>query len=227
MTTQQLEEKQVIETEIAPMLERARTLTVKTSEDRAFAVSTVKSLKEMRERIEETFHPTANREKALRVYQALKDSENAFYTPIDEAEKLTKAAIKTFDTAEAIKAQREADRLEAERRDKEAKERAKLEAKAEKELDKGNEAKAEQLLEQAENVQVAPSFTPPPAAVKKLVTKARVTNMTKLCKLIADGVIPFSVVEVNQAQLNAWAKTQDPKTKLDGVEFSQESNGRI
>ena len=223
----EMESKQVIETEIAPMLHRARTLVVRTKEDRDHAAGMVKFMKEMRDRIEETFHPTANREKALRVYQALKDSENAFYGPIDEAEKLTKTAVKTFDTQEAIRAQRDAERLEAERRDKEEKERAKLEAKAEKELEKGNTAKAETLFDQAENVQVAPSFAPPPAAVKKLTTKAEVLNRMELCKLIAAGVIPFSVIDINQAQLNAWAKTVDPKKQYDGIRLYQESAGRI
>lgn len=220
-------EKQIIETEITPMLERARSIHIMTREQRGFAENMVKSLKEMRARIEETFHPTRNKQAAYKAYDAALETEKSFYGPIDEAEKLTKAAIKKFDTAIALKAQQEAERQEAERRDREAKERAKLEAKAEKELAKGNEAKAETLLEQAENVKLAPSFTPPPEAVKKLVTKARVLNMFKLCKLICEGLVPYSVIEVKQSALNDWAKSQDPKSKMDGIEFTQEVNGRI
>lgn len=227
MTTLQLEQKEVIETEITPMLDRARRLSVRTKDDRNFAAGTISFFKEMRERIEETFHPTRNKQTAYKAYSDALETEKAFYGPIEEAEKLTKAAIKTFDTQEAIKAQQEAERLEAERRDKEEKERAKLEARAEKELEKGNEAKAATLLEQAEYVQVAPSFSPPPAATKKLVTKARVLNTFQLCKLIADGVIPFNVVEVKQSALNDWAKTQDVKQKFAGIELYQESAGRV
>lgn len=224
--TMEMEQKQVIETEIAPMLERAKSLVIRSQEDRRFAAETVKSFKEMRERIEDVFHPTKNKQTAYKAYTDALDSEKAFYGPIDEAEKLTKAAIKTFDTQEAIKAQKEAELAEAKRRDEEAKRAEKLEAQAQKAEERGNIEKAEALREQAQ-APVAPSFTPPPTGTKKLTTKAEVINRMKLCKLIAEGVIPFSVIEINQAQLNAWAKTQDPKAQFDGIRLYQEANGRV
>lgn len=221
------EQKQTIEAEIVPLLHTAKNLVIKTKEQRDSAASFVKNLKDMREKIEERFHPTRNKQTAYKAYNDALETEKAFYGPIDEADKLTKAAIKAFDTQEAINAQREAERLEAERRDKETKASAKLEAKAEKELEKGNVAKAETLLDQAKNGQIVPSFAPPPPAVKKLVWKARVTNTFLLCKAIFAGLVPWSVIEIKQSALNDFARNHDGKTQIEGLEFYQESSGRI
>lgn len=229
MTTLQLEpdQKQAIETEISPALEKARSLVVRNSEERGLAVFFIKGLKEMKEKIENRFHPTANKKKAHEVYEDLLETEHAFYDPIDEAVKIANGTVKTFDTNEAIRVQREAQDAEAKRQEAERKEREKLESQAQKQEGKGNVERAANLREQAENVSVAPTFAPPPASVKKLIWKATCTNVFLLCKAIVTGKVPYTVLEVNVAQLNAFAKTYDGKTKIEGLEFKQESAGRI
>jgi len=229
MTTAILEQeqKQAIESEIAPALQKARALVVKNQDQRSEAVSFVKSLKAMKEKIEERFRPTANKKKAYEVYEDLLETEHAFYDPIDEAVKVTNATVKQFDTQEAMKAQREAQEAEAKRQEAERKERERLEALAKKAEEKGKVEKAELLREQAVTVNVAPSFTPPPQPTKKLIWKAKVTNLFQLCQAIAAGQVPFSVVEIRVSALNDFAKNHDGKTKINGIEFFQEAVTRI
>lgn len=228
MTTLQLEpeQKQFHETEISPALERARGLVVKNADQRFVAAAFIKSLKELKDKIEERFHPTKNKQQAYKTYEDLLETEKAFYGPIDEAVKISTATVKTFDTNEAQRVQREAQEAEAKRLDEERKQREKLDAKAVKAEEKGQTEKAETLREQAANVSVAPSFAPPVAS-KKLVWKVKVTNLFGLCKAIAAGQVPFSCVEVRQSALNDFAKNYDGKTKVEGLEFFQESAGRI
>lgn len=221
------EQEQVIQQEISPLLQTAKTLVIKNQDQRGDAVLFVKKLKELKEKIEERYHPTRNKQTAYRAYEEALETEKAFYTPIDEAVKISNTAVKTFDTAEALTIQRQAQEAEAKRQEAERIEREKLEAKAKKAEEKGKVEQAEVLREQAENVTVAPKFTPPPAAAKKLVWKARVTNLFALCKAIASGQVPFSVVEVRISALNDFAKNYDGKTKIDGLEFYQEANSRV
>lgn len=221
------EQKHVIETEISPLLSKASSLVVKSHDDRFSAVSFIKSLKEMKDRIEERFHPTRNKQAAYKAYEVALETEKSFYSPIDEAVKISNAAVKTFDTNEAIRVMREAREAEAKRQESERKEREKLEEQARKAEEKGKVEKAEVLREQAQSVTVAPSFTPTPVSTKKLIWKCKVTNLFFLCKAIASGQVPFSVVEVRASALNDFAKNHDGKTKIEGLEFYQESNGRI
>ena len=229
MTTAQLEQeqKQAIETEIAPALQKARSLVVKNQDQRIEAATFIKGLKSLRDAIEDKFRPTANKKKAYDIYQDLIETEHAFYDPIDEAVKIANSAVKKFDTEEAIRAQREAQEAEAKRQEAERKERERLEAQAKKAEEKGKVEKAEVLREQAQTVTVAPSFTPPPTPVKKLVWKAKVTNLFSLCKAIVSGQVPFNVVEVRVSALNDFAKGYDGKSKIDGLEFYQEASSRI
>lgn len=227
MTTLMTEEKQTIETEIQPILVKANQITVKNEMQKSNAVILVKTMSELKDRIEDRFHPTKNKETAYKAYQDALDTEKAFYSQLDVSIKQVKQIVKNYETEVAIAQQREAQRLEAERLDRERKEREKLEAKAVKLEESGKKAKAEMIREQAQNVQVLPEFAPPQMPTKKLIWKARCTNLFLLCKAIASGQVPFSVVEVRLSALNDFAKNYDGKTKVDGLEFYQEVASRI
>lgn len=221
-----VEQEKEIQTEVLPALAKARSLVVKDQEDRTLAKSFVESLKKLKENIEERFSPTANKKKAYGVYEALLAAEHAFYDPIDEAISVTNKTVKQFDTQEAIKVQRAAQEAEAKMQEAVRLERKRLLEKARKAEEKGKGEKAEVLREQAETVTVQPTFVPT-QAVKKLVWKARITNLFSVCQAIAKGQVPFSVVEVRVSALNDFAKGYDGKTKIEGIEFYQEASSRI
>ena len=220
------ETEKVIETEASQFLVKANSFLIKTDEQRGEAVSFVKFLKERKTRIEEDYHFTKNKQDAYKTYEGALDTEKKIYGPFDEAIKVTNTTVKQFDTQEAIKVQMAAQEAEAKRQEQERLEREKILEKARKAEEKGKVEKAEVLREQAETVSVQPTFVPT-QAVKKLVWKAKVNNLFLVCQAIAKGQIPFSVVEIRVSALNDFAKGYDGKTKIDGIEFYQESNSRI
>ena len=108
-----------------------------------------------------------------------------------------------------------------------AKEVAKIDNQIQTVAEEG-QRKIEEIQAKAEEIPApALKFTPPPPPTKKLVWKARVTSMMKLCKSVAAGDVPFNVVEVQQAKLNDFAKGYDGSTRIEGLEFYQESTGRL
>ena len=225
--TMELEQKQVLETEIAPIIQKAKALVVKSPEQRIAAVKFADGIDDVKEKIEERFHPTINREKALQIWKDLKDTENAFYEPLDEAKKIIKDTVKAYDREVALKQQKEAELAEAKRLEEERKERERLQKLADAAAAKGKTEKAEALALQAESVTIAPTFNPAPQASKKLIWKARVTNMMWACKSIGDGLIPFNAVEFKQSALNELGKAYDGQSKIAGIEFYQDVNARI
>jgi len=213
--------------EIMPIETKGKALVVKDADTRAQAVDLRKEIKDGIEKIEKKYHFKENTGKAHKTWKSNKDTENSVYNPIEALDVTIKGKVNAYDRDEALKAKRIADAAEVKRREDERKERERLEEKAEKAEEKGKTEKAEELREQAETVSFAPRFTAAPKGVKKLITYARITNMTKLCKAIGEGEIPFSVLQVNQSQLNAWAKGQDVKSKYDGIELYEDVSGRI
>lgn len=276
------EQKQAIETEVSPALEKAKSLVVRNHEERSLAAAFIEGLKDMKEKIEERFHPTANKKKSYAVYEDLLETEKAFYVPIDLAIELSRKTVRKFDTDETIRIQREQREAQEKKDQQEREERAKreAEAKAEQEAEErrqleeferlekekkdklalqqaateaGNskvagiaakeiakidnqilqveqdgEKKIEEIQRKAEDIPAEKlKFTPPPLPTKKLIWKARVTNMAKLCRSIGEAEVPFCVVEIRQSALNDFAKNYDGKTKIEGLEFYQEATGRI
>jgi len=213
----------MLKTEIVPSLNKAKYFIVKCDNDRENAVMFTKTLKELKASVEEKLHPTANKKKAYESYKAALDTENALYNPIDDSIAIVIKKIKSYDTAEALKAQELAAKAEAARLEKERIEREKLLEKAKSMEEKGKIEKAEMLKEQADSVNIAPDFNINLKQTKDLVWKADVTNMFQLCKSIAEGKVPFNVVEVKQSALNNFAKTYDGKSEIAGLSFYQQT----
>jgi hypothetical protein len=226
MTNIQEEQKKTIEQEILPLQQRTASLVVKSHEERASLSQDVRNAEDLMRRIEERFHPTANKESAHSAYKAALDTEKAFYGPITAFIESAKRAGRKWDTDEAIRVENERKIADAKRRDAENKKSNDLIEKAADAEKEGKPEVAEALLEQAATPPM-PAFTPPPVAVKKLIWKARVLNVQALCRAIAAGTVPFSVVEIRQSQLNDFAKGYDGQTKIDGLQFYKESVGRI
>lgn len=279
-----VEQKQFIDHEVIPVGLRATGLVVKSIEERALLVTDIKNAEDLMERIEEKFHPTANKKAAYATYEAALDTEKQFYEGIKLFVSNGKKVVKTWDTNETLRIQKEQrdaqekkereekaekarkdaeaqaaieeeerkqlaefERLEKEKKEKlalqqsaaesgnskvagiAAKEVAKIEDKIADVQTQGAQ-KIEEIKAKAEEPTPAPmqpKFTPPPAPVKKLVWKARVTNLMKLCRSIGIGDVPFTVVEIRQGELNDFAKKYDGTTKIEGLEFYQESIGRM
>jgi hypothetical protein len=266
--TIEIEKDKILNEDLPALHSTTTALVVKDKGSREFAVTHIKALKEVKEKIETVFHPTQNKVAAHKVYEMALDTERKFYAVLDEDIKRANVTVKSFDTQEAIKVQREAEARRQEEDRKERERQAEIQRKIDAENEKIRAAKAEEarisfekqeaisrankadrerlqkienerrekedaelaelqrkatlktekLVEKMEAAPV-PVFTPPAEPTKKLTTKASVISIFKVCKLIAVGVIPFNVLEASQVNLNNWAKTQDVKTKYDGIEL--------
>lgn len=145
---------------------------------------------------------------------------NALYKPVTDmlaqAETIVKRAIGTYQMEEDRKAREAAAAAEEAAR----KERARLAAQAEKLADKGKVEQAQAKLDQAAST-VAVLPTSAPAKVSGLSTgkvwKAEVTDPVLVCKLIAEGVLPPTLVDFKTAELNRVASTWQNTRTFDGL----------
>lgn len=176
-----------------------------------------KSLKELEKKVVYYFKPL--KETAFAAHKAITAKESEELKPIKEAVQILR------DSMNAYRREQERIRQEEERKARLAaeedarKEREKLEAQALKAIEKGKEEKAEDLLERAENVYVAP-VTVAPTVAKTVQTSAgnitqavetRIT-VTDLKAFISElvksnpGALP-SIVDVKTAGVKNFVKS--------------------
>jgi hypothetical protein len=112
-------------------------------------------------------------------------------------------------------------RLDEERRKKEEAERQKLNDRAAKAEEKGRFDKAEQLREKAEDVYV------PPVVVQSEIEKTTrldtgtisqkkdfeitIIDPLKLVQAVAAGIVPISIIKIDESKLKAFIKLQQVK----------------
>jgi hypothetical protein len=141
---------------------------------------------------------------------------------LSQLERIIKPKIAKFhDDQEAVRR-----KAEAEAEERARKEREKLEAKAEKMRESGKAEQAEALeMQAATTVASAPAYEAPRvsgASVRKIWV-AEVADPIALCRAIADGQIPPTVLEFKQAELNKIASTWQNTRELPGLKISQKS----
>lgn len=224
---QKIDQKELLEKEIKPMLLFAENLEIETAEDRKAAEEWLKES----ERKKKVYAPifAEPREKAYRAYEAMKNLENTFMKPFETVKDIIKKKLNAWDM-EVIRQRRiEEARIEAERREAERKERERLEKQAAKAEQKGQVDKAELLKEQAQNITVMPEIVPPSLteSVKKTTWKARVVDPKEACRAVLNGEIPADAVSFAQSSLNALAMLHKNTKKIPGIEIYEEVNSRI
>lgn len=221
MKTEKNEEQLMIEKKVRPLVEEARTVVIESVASRREGVAFLETLKTLRERIEEQFHPTRNKTASYAAYQAALQTEKAFYEPLKTAEYMVKEKIRQYDRNEALRLQTERAAEEAKRQQAQKAEEERLRKMAIKADKQGDGAMASALIERANHVVEDRSMAvvePGP----KLYWKCRVVDVQLACASVADGVIPASVVEFRQSGLNELAKGYDGKTQICGLEFYQD-----
>lgn len=149
---------------------------------------------------------------------------NAKYKPLNDMLVACEGIIKKKIGAYQQKVEDERRKAEAEAEDKANKERAKLEKRAESAEEKGQDEKADALREQAASVVAAVPAAP---AVKvagissRETWTAEVTDIQKVCKLIADGVLPVSLIQFKPAELNRIATQWKNTRAFDGIKITK------
>lgn len=148
-----------------------------------------------------------------------------------KANKLLANELRRWRDLQEKKRQEEQRKADEARRKKEEAEKAKLERKADRELEKGNEEKAEELLDAAESTYV------PPTVVEKTVQKTEttdagrvtyvkdweinVTSVEDVAKAVAAGHLPSSIIKVDPGAVKKWARGMDIKRyKQNGLDVA-------
>lgn len=219
------EQKQLIETEVAPVVKMANDLVVKSDDQSLEAQEILKNIKSKRKKISDFFGPMKT--KAHAAWKEICNSESFVDAPLEQAERTVKNKVITYSQEVERKRQEEARLAEAKRLEAERKEREKLEEQARKAEANGKTEKAEALREKAEQVVVQPTFIAPAAAPKtngtafKKVWKGECTDLLALCKAIAEGRAPVSLVVASQSEINSYAKVIKDTMQVPGLKISE------
>lgn len=169
----------------------------------------------------------------------LNDTRLGLTRPIDEAKKkvmdLFKPAVERFNEAKMIARRKagayqeeERQRREAEARaaaEKAAKEQERRQKLAEKALERGDAAKAEEHEAKAEQAAVAvPTAQAPKAKGVALRTyyTVQVLDMKKLCAAVAEGRVPAHVVQLHQGEANKFAGATKGAVDIPGCTIHKE-----
>lgn len=145
---------------------------------------------------------------------------NALYKPVTDmlqrAESIVKQAIGAYQQQEQRRIAAEHAAAEEAAR----KERARLAQQAARLEEKGKTEQAQAKLEQAAStVAAVPQSEPAKVAgmTTRKVWKAEVTDPVLVCKLIADGVLPPTLVDFRAAELNRVASTWQNTREFAGL----------
>lgn len=191
----------------------AMELTVSDQKSFGVAGEAVKTLKGFKKQITDYFGPM--KKKAHEAHKEISTKEKEALAPLVAAEELVRGRINTFLQAEErkrVEVERKA-RLKAE--EEERKKKARLEKRAETALAAGKDDKADALLEEAEDMYVAPVETVRTVAPVKVggvhvgtSTKfvVEVLDLPTFIKALCDQGSAMTMLKVEQAKLVAWAK---------------------
>lgn len=221
------EQKQILETEVEPIIARANALMIRTTDESLQAQEDLKEIKRRYKIIHEKFDPPVRA--AHTAWKAAKDLYNFFTEPFVKAEEIVKRKVITFQDEVDRKRREEAARIEAKRQQEERERKAELERQAQAAEAKGKKEKAEALREKAEVYVAPPAFIAPEApqaqgtAFKK-TWKGEVTDLRALLGAIFNEKAPLNLILINQSALNAYAKAAKNSMPLPGVRFFEESN---
>lgn len=148
---------------------------------------------------------------------------NALFKPVTEvleqAERIVKGAVSDYQVAEQRRiAQENAAREEAAR-----KERERLERQALKAQEQGKTEKAEALHVQAATTVAVTAEAPAKVSGlgMRMAWVAEVTDIRELCRQVADGHIPPTVIDFKQAELNRLAASFQNTRDFPGLRITQ------
>jgi hypothetical protein len=209
--------------------ERAKALIVLDAATCIRAAEMLKGIKDLRKEVDEAFDSIIA--KAFAAHKEAVGKKRQAEAPLIEAEQLLKRSLAVYETEQERLRQIEQRRLEAIAREEEETRRLNEAADLERQALAGPEPDldalydAHQLLEQPIDTPsvVLPKATPKVAGVSyREVWRADVTDIKTLCRAIADGSQPSSLVTANMTALNGIARSLKSQARVPGVRFVSE-----
>lgn len=212
-TGQEIELKQAANT----FVERANELTVTDQASLEAATMFVIKIRQTVKAIKEYWAEPV--EAAHKAWKLLCDRRKAMTDKADEADKIASRKVVAYKNEQERIAAEERRKAEERRLAEEQAARAKLESKAMKAIEKGNEEKADLLLQQAESVFIPPTYidnVPKKTEVTEAGTasmidewEVEIESIPTFCAAIASLKFPPSFVKVVESEIKTWAKQRN------------------
>ena len=169
--------------------------------------------KEREKLINETFDPIVKKNHSA--WKQAIETRDKFLGPVTKVISLIDYNIRAFKLDQERKAQEEQDKLRHEAEEKALKEKAKLEVRAEKAEAKGDDWKAEELREKAQEVEVlVPTVAP---TFHKI--KGDTTRKTYRCEVVDIKLVPDEFKVPDMQALNALARAKKENFQIAGTKL--------
>ena len=225
-----MENEEMLKSNALTIYSYAKDLKVVNQEDYLAAGETLKGIKEVKKRIEDYFAPI--KKSAYDTWKGITAKESDALKLINEADLIVRNEARKYLTEQERIRKAEQARLEAEAQERAWKEQEALLKRAERAEIKGNETKAEQLLEKAENVYAEPVFTTPTVEKTTKLDNGTITMLKDIEIAVIDRAaflrfainnMPEAVIDINMAKLKKYIKDMKIKTLI-GVSIKKTSN---
>ena len=215
-----MEDKKVvskIEKETRDIVAQAKSIVITNQAQYEGANTFMRAVKGLQKEIHNTFDPIVS--KAHETHKEATNKRREHLDPAINAEKVVKNIMIAYDDKmEAIRRE-EQRKIDAKARVEEERKRKELAARAEKWAAKGNNIKAEELQEQAEEVEVVA-----PVVAAKVEKPKNVSFRLKYSvdEIVDAEKVPREYLEINISALNSIAQATKGLAKIAGVTFKCE-----
>lgn len=210
--------------------DRARALAVTDADSYVSAADTLKAIKALRQEVDAAFDPIVRA--ALESHRTAVAQKRKAEAPLSEAETIIKAALSSYTVEqERLRRAEEARRREEAQREEEARVLARAAAMETEGTQFGDEALIEEAHALIEHpiapapIAPVPKATPAVSGVTHRTTySAQVVNMRALVEHIAKHPNLLPLLKVDQAALNAQARSLKDALSLPGVQVLKSAN---
>lgn len=201
-----------LEQETLTLYEQATSLVIVDEPSYIAAAEVGKSLKALEKKITDYFEPM--RASAKAAYDAVNEKKKAELAPVSEAMDIVRKTLNVYVQEQDRIRKEEARKAQIKAEEEAKKEREKLEAQAEKAIEKGQDAKADSLLEKADNVYAAPVNIAPVIAKTTATPSGNITQAKEL-KVTVTNQIAFlkALIENNPGAVATIVKIGDGPLK--------------
>lgn len=210
-----------LENETTSLLTQAKQFQVTNPEQFQAAGNELMRIKGVRKQVDELMDPIVK--KAHEAHKEAVAAKKKLTDPLDQAEKSIKQALLVYNQEQQRKAREEEERLRKIAEEQAVREREKLLKQAEKAIDKGNDAKAEELIEQADKVvPLTPIVTPQVQKVEGIATRKVWKAVVENPQLVPAYFNGIEIRTINQSALNKFAQMSSGSIQIPGVKFVME-----
>lgn len=207
-------EKEIIKLEQSTdqILKEATEFVITTQEQYEVTAQFYKSVDALIKEVHETFDPIVK--EALNTHRISVAQRKKHLEPLEQAKLLVRKKCKTYEEEMERQRKAEEERIRKENEKKAEAERKKLEKKAEKEIANGNEEKAEELLDKAEEV------TPDPVIATPKIDRVKGLGIREVWdfRVVDEKKVPRNFLMIDYSKVKKVVTALKKDTDIPGIE---------